>query len=774
MRRFFYRCCFVVFLGLLLTETGHADILTNLESPAANQGASGISAISGWAFSSVPGARVTIQLLIDGTASGTIPCCSQRNDVNLEIPSGFALLFNFNLLSEGAHMITIDVQDDKGSPTQTQTHAITVAKPGGFEFLSDLTLADAKVSLSTDKQEIILEGAQAQDKATEATQKVNLQLAWQEATQAIGVVEAENVGKPSGGTNNGGGTSQTCADTNTCVAPTSIQLRLENPAPNTTTSSTQTVSGISVVSGWTFSPTTGAAIDSIQLRIDSGLVGEIPCCSDRPDVKAAYVGQSDELQQQALNSGFGSLQNFNLLDSGPHTLSVAVQDSTGATSTAESSIRTVKLADSEFLDQFDLSSAKVSLGGETLLVEDITVRDKVSQQKEQITASYVWEPNCQCFVAQDGCGNGTRETGEECDVNALDGQTCTSLGFSGGSLSCRPRCGTNDKNCFLPCAFELKNCTGRHFLYVTNGTSNTVSVISPTSDPDTNPTVATIKVGKGPRGAAVSPDGARVYVCNFNSNTLSVISTATNTVTDTINVGDGPWAVAVTPDGTKVYVVNALDNSVSVVNAATKKVQTLIKDNRISQPQDIALAPDGKQGYVTNYGGNSVAVLDLNTNKVVDVVLVGKGPDGVAVSPDNTKVYVVNYGTNDVDGNSVTVLDRASNTVTGTVQVQLQPTKVAVSPDSTKAYVSNSVSGTISVINTSDLTIEDTITVGGDPPTQPEGLVVTTGGTRLYVALFGRGFGRDFLEISTGTSTVLQDISVGDGPFAVAVSPAAK
>jgi YVTN family beta-propeller protein len=773
MRRFFYSCCFFVFWGLSCTETGHAQIQANLESPAVNQGVSGISAISGWAFSSVPGARVTIQLSIDGTASGTIPCCSQRNDVNQQIPSGFALLFNFNLLSEGAHTIAIEVQDDKESPAQI-THAITVAKPGGFEVLSDLTLSDAKVSLSADKQEIIIESAEAQDKATEATQKVNLQLAWQENTQGIGIVEAENVGKPSGGNSNGGGSGETCADTNTCVPPTSIQLTLENPSGNTISSATQTVSGISVVSGWTFSPTLGAAIDSIQLRIDSGFVGEIPCCSDRQDVKAAFVGQSKELQQQALQSGFGSLLNFNLLDSGLHTLSVEVQDSTGATSKAESSIQTVKLADSEFLDQFDLSDAKVSLDGEALLLEDINVRDKASQQTEQITASYLWEPNCQCFVAQEGCGNGTIETGEECDVNALDGQSCTSLGFSGGSLSCRPRCGSDDKNCFLPCSFELKNCTGSHFLYVTNGTSNTVSVINPATDIDENPIVATIKVGQGPRGLAASPDGLRVYVCNFDSNTLSVISTATNEVTDTIKVGDGPWAVAVTPDGTKVYVLNARDDSVSVVNAEAKKVQTLIKVG--PQSQDIALAPDGKQGYVTNHGGNSVAVLDLNTNKVVDVVLVGKGPDGVAVSPDNTKVYVVNYGTNEDenDGNSVTVLDRASNMVTGTVQVQLQPTKVAFSPDSTKAYVANSVSGTITVINTSDLTIADSITVGGDPPTQPEGLVVAAGGVRLYVVLFGRGFGRDFLEISAGTSTVLQDIRVGDGPFAIAVSPAAK
>src|SRR5262245_7341342 len=163
MRRFFYLWGFFVFLGLFNTETGHAQIQANLESPAVNQGMSGISAISGWAFSEVPGAQVTIQLFIDGADLGPIPCCDQRDDVNKQIPSGFALLLNFNLLLAGPHTITMTVTDNKGSPQQTQAHAFTVAKPGGFEVLSDLTLADGKVSLSADKQEIIIDGAKAQD-----------------------------------------------------------------------------------------------------------------------------------------------------------------------------------------------------------------------------------------------------------------------------------------------------------------------------------------------------------------------------------------------------------------------------------------------------------------------------------------------------------------------------------------------------------------------------------------------------------------------------------
>ena len=67
---------------------------------------------------------------------------------------------------------------------------------------------------------------------------------------------------------------------------------------------------------------------------------------------------------------------------------------------------------------------------------------------------------------------------------------------------------------------------------------------------------ATIPVGNGPNAMAVNPAGTYAYVANYNDNTVSVIDTATNTVTATIPVGHVPDAVAVNPAGTYVYVAN--------------------------------------------------------------------------------------------------------------------------------------------------------------------------------------------------------------------------
>jgi hypothetical protein len=45
------------------------------------------------------------------------------------------------------------------------------------------------------------------------------------------------------------------------------------------------------------------------------------------------------------------------------------------------------------------------------------------------------------------CGNYSIDTGEECDVTNLNGQTCSSKGFTGGALSCYSTCKLNTTSC---------------------------------------------------------------------------------------------------------------------------------------------------------------------------------------------------------------------------------------------------------------------------------------------------------------------------------------
>ncbi len=61
-------------------------------------------------------------------------------------------------------------------------------------------------------------------------------------------------------------------------------------------------------------------------------------------------------------------------------------------------------------------------------------------------------------------------------------------------------------------------------------------------DLDGRAPIAEIAVGEYPEGIEASRDGARLYVANWFSNTLSVIDAATLDVAREIPVGDGPRA----------------------------------------------------------------------------------------------------------------------------------------------------------------------------------------------------------------------------------------
>jgi YVTN family beta-propeller protein len=77
------------------------------------------------------------------------------------------------------------------------------------------------------------------------------------------------------------------------------------------------------------------------------------------------------------------------------------------------------------------------------------------------------------------------------------------------------------------------------FAYITNSNADSVSVLDIVSNTVVG---APIAVGASPVGVAVHPAGTRVYVINFTANSVSVIDTATHSVTATIPVGLAPVA----------------------------------------------------------------------------------------------------------------------------------------------------------------------------------------------------------------------------------------
>ena len=180
--------------------------------------------------------------------------------------------------------------------------------------------------------------------------------------------------------------------------------------------------------------------------------------------------------------------------------------------------------------------------------------------------------------------------------------------------------------------------------YVTNYGSKSVSVIDTTLAQQPKVIATISNVGTNPRGIAYvqTANGPRVYVANSGAGTVSVINASTNKLIDTkpsttltvdpISVGSAPQQIAVSPDGTRIYVTNQNSNSVSVINTATNAIDGAAIAVG-SKPAGVALSADGSTLYVAN-GDDSVSVVDTKTRTVFGVMTL----DGV---PENNLHAVV-------------------------------------------------------------------------------------------------------------------------------------
>src|SRR6185312_8115779 len=98
----------------------------------------------------------------------------------------------------------------------------------------------------------------------------------------------------------------------------------------------------------------------------------------------------------------------------------------------------------------------------------------------------------------------------------------------------------------------------REYAYVSNGKSNTVSVLdlTPRPYPRFN-VIRTIRVGANPTGVAVNSRKNEIYVVNTESNNVSVIDAERNQLVATIGVHRAPYFISVADDGRRAYVANS-------------------------------------------------------------------------------------------------------------------------------------------------------------------------------------------------------------------------
>ncbi len=186
-------------------------------------------------------------------------------------------------------------------------------------------------------------------------------------------------------------------------------------------------------------------------------------------------------------------------------------------------------------------------------------------------------------------------------------------------------------------------------VYAANQTSNTVSVI----DPSTNKLLGVIRLGdpvpgalsplyKGQllvHGLGYSPDGKTLAVVSIASNSVALIDTATNQVKKIIYVGRAPHEPFFTPDGHEVWVTVRGEDYVSVIDPAQmKEIRRITLANG---PGMTMFGLDGRYAFVCSSFTPELAVIDVASHQTIK-----RQPQAspfcpnIAVSPENDEVWI--------------------------------------------------------------------------------------------------------------------------------------
>lgn len=261
--------------------------------------------------------------------------------------------------------------------------------------------------------------------------------------------------------------------------------------------------------------------------------------------------------------------------------------------------------------------------------------------------------------------------------------------------------------------------------------------------------------------ALAAPAAGTIYIPVDDENSVYVFNTNTGALTTKIGVGTHPIVLKALPDGSKVYVDNfgLLPWQVSVINTATNTVSKTI--SMMGDPYaSFELSKDGRYLYVPT-NANVVQVIDTTTDSIVRTIPTAMGPMAVQVSPDGSKLYVFNTSNGLEVYNTATGQRLSAITVSGMV-----PAWSAISPDGIYVYSLNFTTSNITKIDTRTMTIADTITLPAG--SWPLSGTLTPDGRKMWVADIGT---YDVTVIDMTTDKIVRKMPTTNAPAFVGLSP---
>jgi YVTN family beta-propeller protein len=234
--------------------------------------------------------------------------------------------------------------------------------------------------------------------------------------------------------------------------------------------------------------------------------------------------------------------------------------------------------------------------------------------------------------------------------------------------------------------------------------------------------------GSMPKGALLARDGSRFFVTNFgnrNGGNVTVYDVTTLRRLATIDVPGIVVESVLSPDGATLYVSNFERNEVQAVDLATRRVKREFAAGL--HPKVMVISADGGALFAANWSGESVTQIDTSTGKTVRTLPVGLHPRGMALTRAG-KLYVANF-----DGASIDVFDGPEYGHVYRLAVCAIPRHLALSPDEKTLYISCYHDSEVHALDLATELVTHRVKVGANP----KSLEVTRDGRYVFSADYG-------------------------------------
>jgi YVTN family beta-propeller protein len=299
---------------------------------------------------------------------------------------------------------------------------------------------------------------------------------------------------------------------------------------------------------------------------------------------------------------------------------------------------------------------------------------------------------------------------------------------------------------------------------------------TPTAQPTitatpTPPSIIEIPGLGSPNGLGSNLTRHRLYVASRDAGQVFEVDEHTGALIRKIAVGLRPFGVAVNTTTDKIYVANFTSDTLSVISGATGTVIKTISFAPFGEPTYVAINEITNRIYVPLHRGGRLAVINGFTDSLISTVEVGGGAFGVAVDPILNRFYVSCR-----DTRVVRVVDGATNTVLWdqTIHPAGVPYALGIDPDLGRLYVAfasvldDPRQVLVYRIPASGPSLLATLKVGYGGPDGGGGIAANPITHHVFVT----NAADDSVTVIDGiNSLVLARIPTGDNPMGVAIDP---